>query len=90
MVDYCLQKNIITQDNVKYTVQSQLIVHSDNYNSFIDKCYNEFPDDLRDSIIGNFKPNTDTHVVINSVCVTESYIEAMFQYIKNNNAFTKI
>ena len=48
MIDYCLENNIIIHADIKYTytVQAQLLVESDYYNSFIDKCYNELPEDL--------------------------------------------
>ena len=57
MIDYCLENNIITHADIKYTVQAQVIVQSDYYNMFIDKCYNELPEDLVklsvNSMIGN-------------------------------------
>ena len=40
-------------------------------------------------MIGNFKPNVDKHVITNSVCVTGSYKEAMYQYIKYPNSIFK-
>ena len=36
MVEYCLENNIISHDNIKYTVQAQLTVKSDYYNHFIE------------------------------------------------------
>ena len=74
MVDYLLKKKYITHDNIKYTVQAQLSIKHDYYNSFIDKCYSQLPDDLTklsiNSMIGNFKPNVDKHVSTESICIT--------------------
>ena len=93
MVEYCLENNIITHDNIKYTIQAQLMVKCDYYNDFIDKCYNELPEDLVklsiNSMIGNFKPNVDKHVFTTSVCITTDSREAMYQNIKNNSTFIK-
>ena len=74
MVDYLLKKKYITHDNIKYTVQAQLSVKHDYYNTFIDKCYSQLPDDLTklsiNSMIGNFKPNVDKRVSTESICIT--------------------
>ena len=75
------------------TVQAQLTVKSDYYNDFIDKCYNELPEDLVklsiNSMIGNFKPNVEKHVFTTTVCITTDPREAMYQNIKNNSTFIK-
>ena len=93
MIDYCLENNIITHKDIKYTVQAQLIVQSDYYNMFIDKCYNELPEDLVklsvNSMIGNFKPNVDKHLLTTSICITSDSREAMYQHIQNNSTFIK-
>ena len=93
MIDYCLENNIITHADIKYTVQAQLIVQSDYYNSFINKCYNELPKDLVklsiNSMIGNFKPNVDKHLLTTSICITSDSREAMYQHIQNNSTFIK-
>ena len=41
MVDYLLENKYITHDNIKYTVQAQLSIKHDYYNTFIDKCYGQ-------------------------------------------------
>ena len=53
MVDYCLENNIITHNHIQYTIQAQLTVNSGYYNSFIDKCNSELPDDLRKLSVNN-------------------------------------
>ena len=37
IVDYCLENNIISQADIKYTVQAQLTIFCDYYNEFVDK-----------------------------------------------------
>ena len=39
MVDYCLKNNIITKDQIKFTVQASLSISLEYYNEFIDYCY---------------------------------------------------
>ena len=77
-MDYCLENNIIKHSDIKYTVQAQLTILYNYYNEFIDKCYNELPEDVRklsiNSMIANFKPTIDKNVVTYSVCVTPSLL----------------
>ena len=68
-----------------YTVQVQLTVKHDYYNIYIDKCYNELPEDLKKlsikSMIGNFKPNVAKHVSTESIWIAQNETVAMYQFL---------
>jgi hypothetical protein len=94
MIDYCLENNIITKENILYTVQASLTIPANYYNEFIDKCYNELPEELRkfsiNSMIGAFKPNVNKQVYTKSICVTRNEGEAFNQYLKNDGNFIDV
>ena len=74
-------------------MQAQLTVKCDYYNNFIDKCYNELPEDLVKlsitSMIGNFKPNVEKHVFTTSICITTDSREAIIVHLLNILKSTK-
>ncbi len=60
MIWYCLEKNMIKLDNIKYVIKSSLSLPKHYYNEFIDHCYKNINDYSKLAInlmIGNFKPN---------------------------------
>ena len=59
MIDYVLNKNIITKENIKYVVNSSLTAPKDYFNKFIDYIYNmnDGYEKLKvNSMIGSLKP----------------------------------
>jgi len=94
MIDYCLQNNIITLDNIKYCVQCLVTIPCDYYNEFIDYCYKNLPEDYKklsiNMMIGGFKPNLNKNIQWASVCITSSTCEAYHQYLKNKGCFIEI
>ncbi len=60
MIWYCLGKNIIKLDNIKYVIKSSSSQPKNYYNIFIDHCYKNIKDYSKlamNSMIGNLKPN---------------------------------
>ena len=41
LVEYCINQNIITYDNIKFIIEPSLELNNDYYNGFIDECYNK-------------------------------------------------
>ena len=93
MVDYCLENNTITHENIKYMVQAQLTIQSDNCNEFIEKCHNKLPEDLLNlsvnSMIGKFKPNVGKYILTTPIFITSDGREAMLQNIQSKRTFIK-
>ena len=73
MVDYLLDMDYITHEDIKSTVQSSLTIKHDYYNKFIDHIYSTLPISEAklaiNSMIGNFKPNIHRHTQTQSVCI---------------------
>ena len=63
------------------------------YNTFIDKCYSELPEDLTklsiNLMIGNFKPNIDKHVSTETIGILNNERAAMYHYLNTKSSFIK-
>ncbi len=88
MICYCLEKNIITLDNIKFVIKSTLTLKKDYYNKFIDYVYNNFDKDQAklavNGMIGMFKPNKNKHENWTSNIYTSDSTEAFNSFIKYN------
>jgi predicted DNA-binding protein (UPF0278 family) len=59
LIEYCLNNNIITKDDIKYVIKSSLSIPSNYFDEFIQFCrsnLDEYAKIAVNSIIGNFKP----------------------------------
>jgi len=91
MVKYCIEKNIISESDIKYFVKSSLIIRHDYYNEFIDYCYKVLPYDLAklsiNSMIGAFKPNVNKNCYTSLLCTTGNSQEAYNVFLENNGSY---
>ena len=94
MINYCLENNIITLENIKYCVQCLVSIPANYYNEFIDYCYETLPEDYKklsiNMMIGGFKPNLNKNINWSSVCITSNSCEAYHQYLQNKGCFIEI
>ena len=94
MVNYCLENNIITLENIKYCVQCLVSIPANYYNEFIDYCYDTLPEDYKklsiNMMIGGFKPNLTKNITWSSVCITSNSCEAYHQYLLNKGCFIEV
>jgi hypothetical protein len=63
MIKYCLDKNLITNENIKYVIKSVLTIKSNYYNEFIDLCYDNIEKD--EDIINIYEKYNIDHNKIN-------------------------
>ena len=47
MINYCLENNIITLENIRFCVQCLVSIPANYYNEFIDYCYETLPEDYK-------------------------------------------
>ena len=90
MIDYCLENDIITKDNIKYTIQSSLTIPCNYYNKFIKYCdehITEYNKLAINGMIGNFKPNVNKRANWKSMCITSDSCESFQNYINNDGCF---
>ena len=91
MIDYCLEKNIIKKEDIKYTVQASVAVPADYFNEFIDYCYNNLDNDIKklsvNSFIGALKPNANKNKSYKTICIQRNRFNAYQQYVENEGCF---
>ena len=92
MVDYCLKNNIITKDQIKFTVQASLSVSLEYYNEFIDYCNNNLGNLGKlaiNSMIGAFNVNVEKNIKSKTIGIVEKSYDAYTKYFNrdNNNNF---
>ena len=88
MVDYCLKNNIITKDQIKFTVQASLSISLEYYNEFIDYCNNTLGNLGKlaiNSMIGAFNVNVEKNIKSKTIGIVEKSIEAYKTYFNNDN-----
>ena len=59
MINYLLDQEIITSDQIKYVIYASCSIPHDFFNKFVDYCYNNFGEFAKlaiNSMIGLFKP----------------------------------
>ena len=94
MINYCLENNIITLENIRFCVQCLVSIPANYYNEFIDYCYETLPEDYKklsiNMMIGGFKPNLNKYINWRSVCITSNSCEAYTQYLQNKACFIEV
>ena len=88
MVDYCLDRGIITENNIKFAVYAQLTIPHNYYNAFIDFLYNNLGEHAKLSVngmIGSFKLKERENWT--SLLITQNANEAFNHYIHKNGCF---
>ena len=83
MIDYCLEKKIITLSNIKYVLRPSIKLPATHFRSFIDFVYGKFPNDAKvlvNAFIGTLFRMKSINV---SGVHTKSYDEACAFYFKN-------
>ena len=90
MVDYCLKNNIITKDQIKFTVQASLSIPINYYNEFIKYCYDTLGNLGKlaiNSMIGAFNVNIEKSVKSKTIGIVEKSFDAYTKYFENGNNF---
>ena len=94
IVEYCLQENIITEDDIKFVVLSDtnLNLPCDYYNKWIDYVKSNLDTSKLciNSMVGMFAYNADKHENWSSLCITRDSTEAMNHYIENDSHFIDV
>jgi hypothetical protein len=93
MICYCLEKNIIKLNNIKYVIKSSLSLPKNYYNKFIDHGYKNIKDYSKlaiNSMIGNFKPNLNKRERWNTKTFTSNSCEAFNTYLNNKGCFIDV
>lgn len=88
VVEYCLGKNIIKEDQILYTVQSSLSVPLKYYNEFIDYCYDILGSLGKlaiNSMIGAFNVNIDKNIKSKTIGIVEKSYDSYTTYFNKNN-----
>ena len=88
MIEYCLQKHLIEEANIKYAVYSSLTVEYNYYNKFIDYLYDVLGDKAKlsvNTIIGMFKPKIRENW--KSLLISEDVNTAYYHYLNKNGSF---
>jgi hypothetical protein len=84
MIDYCLEKGIISLCDIKYVLRPSIKLPATHFRSFIDFVYSKFPNNAKvlvNAFIGTLFRMKSINV---SGVFTESYDEACAYYFKNN------
>ena len=91
MIEYCLQQNIINEENIIYTIQSSLPIKYNYFNKLIEYCYKYLPEELKklsiNSLIGSFQPNLTRNQKWKSICIQKNSYNAYEHYVKNDGCF---
>ena len=94
IVQYCLEKNIITEDDIKFVILSDtnLNLPCNYYNKWIDYVRSNLDTSKLciNSMVGMFAYNTDKRENWSSLCITKCSTEAMNYYIENDSHFIDV
>lgn len=88
VVDFCLKNNIITSDQIKFTVQASLSVPGSYFNEFIDYCYTAFGSLAKLSIngmIGCFNLNIHRNTITKTIGIVKKSFDCYSHYFMNFN-----
>ena len=95
MIQYCLDQELITEENIKYVMYSSLEVKHDHFNKLIDHYYQELnqynTDDFKfdkfavNTMIGQFKPKERENW--KSICISSDAGNAFGHYLSKNGSF---
>jgi hypothetical protein len=88
VVDFCLKNNIITSDQIKFTVQASLSVPGSYFNEFIDYCYTAFGSLAKLSIngmIGCFNINIHRNTITKTIGIVKKSFDCYSHYFMNFN-----
>jgi len=91
MVDFCLAQSIITQDQIKLTVQSAFEIPFHYFNDFIDFCYETYDEKLAkfsvNSMIGSFNLNPAKNLHTITVGIAKNNLSSHIDLLKNMDHF---
>ena len=86
MINYCIEKHIITNDDLKYVIYASLSIPQNYYNKFIDFLNKNVDDKLCvNTMIGCFKPKIREHW--KSLCIDSNANVAFYHYIDKSACF---
>jgi DNA replication protein DnaC len=92
MIDYALENNIITKNDIKKVIKSSLSIPSTYYNKWIDHVFENMEQAKLaiNSMIGSFNYNADKHENWSSMLITQSSTDAMQKFIEHNGHFIDV
>lgn len=94
IVEYCLEQNIITEDDIKFVILSDknLNLPCDYYNKWIDYIKQTLDTSKLciNSMVGMFAYNADKRENWSSKCITRDSYEAMNAFIENDSHFIDV
>lgn len=95
VIEYCINEELIKENDIKYVIYSSSTLKKDYFNDFIDTIINKLSDyDTNDvkfsklainSIIGTFKPNEE-RINYKSMCITTNPNNAFHHFINYDNS----
>ena len=95
MIEYCLENNIITEENIKNVIYAGVEIDCDYFNKLIDHYYKTLGkynnDDFKidkfavNTMIGQFKQKNKEHW--RSVCITPDVNNAFYHYLEKQGCF---
>ena len=93
MTCYCLDKDIIKLENIKYVINSSLSLPKRYLNKFFDYCYKNIENYSKlaiNSMIGNFKPNLNKRETWYSKSFSESSCDAFNTFVNHQCCFIDV